>query len=29
MMAKAMQSSDVIDDDDNVQMMDFNTSAKL
>jgi|LauGreDrversion4_2_1035121.scaffolds.fasta_scaffold166228_2 hypothetical protein len=29
MMSKAMQSSDVIDDDDNVQMMDFNTSAKL
>jgi len=29
MMYTAMQSSDVIDDDDNVQMMDFNTSAKL
>ena len=29
MMTKAMQSSDVIDDDDNVQMMDFNTSSKL
>jgi hypothetical protein len=29
MMYKAMQSSDVIDDDDNIQMIDFNTSAKL
>ena len=29
MMTKAMQSSDVIDDDNNVQMMDFNTSSKL
>ena len=29
MMTKAMQNSDNIDDDDNIQMMDFNTSAKL
>ena len=28
-MTKAMQSSDMIDDDDNIQMMDFNTSSKL
>lgn len=29
MMFKAVQSSDQIDDDDTVQMMDFNTSSKL
>lgn len=29
MMNKAMQSSDVYDEDDNTQMIDFNTSSKL
>lgn len=29
MMNKAMQSSDVLDEDDTTQMMDFNTSSKL